>query len=133
VDPFAGQRWNNAWPERIAWHVFTIGVLGLLLLVLLISIDSLGERTANAESIRAAIPVRVEAVEPRTSHSSVRLPGVVQPGARVELGFRVDSHIARFRAEEGQRLGRISAGFQNARILMILPASSNANTSITSM
>jgi multidrug efflux pump subunit AcrA (membrane-fusion protein) len=104
VYPFAGQRWYDVWPERIAWHVFTVGVLGLLLLVLLISIDSLGERTAKADTVRAAIPVQVESVEPRSRHSSIRLPGVAQPGARVELGFRVDGHSAGFRAEEGQRV-----------------------------
>jgi len=43
MDPFTGQRWSEFKPERIAWHMFTVGVLALLLIVLLISVETLGD------------------------------------------------------------------------------------------
>jgi membrane fusion protein (multidrug efflux system) len=109
VDPFVGQRWTEVWPERVAWHLFTVGVLGVLLLILLVSVRSLGEPipppgAAAAGAGQAAVPVRVEAVRAERPVSRVRLPGVVEPLARIELGFRVDGQIERYHVLEGQRV-----------------------------
>jgi RND family efflux transporter MFP subunit len=106
MDPFSGQRWNEVRPEQIGWHLFTVGVLGLMLLVLLVSVQSLGEPPSieTGPPMRTAIPVEVEPVQERSRHSTLRLPGVVEPGSRAELGFRVDGHIAGFRVREGERV-----------------------------
>jgi len=60
MDHFDVNRWIEEWSERLAWHVFTLGVLGLLLLVLQVSVDQLGEPPSSADvgaPIRTAIPV----------------------------------------------------------------------------
>jgi hypothetical protein len=49
---YSGKRSPGEWPERLAWHVFSVGVLGLLLVVLLIAVESLGEWPPAADGAR---------------------------------------------------------------------------------
>lgn len=89
MDPFAGQRWRGVRLEHLAWHAFSGGVLGLLLLILLVSVNSLGEPVASVKAgppAQIAVPVEIEPVERGRDHTRVRLPGVADPYARVELG-----------------------------------------------
>ncbi len=51
MDPLVGQywisggfgRWLGHMPVRFAWYLFAVGLLGLLLLVLIVSANTLGE------------------------------------------------------------------------------------------
>ncbi len=74
MDPFGRNRWYDEMSERLAWHLFTLGVLGLLLLVLLISVDRLGEPPSIGAGppMRTAIPVESEVEQSRSRHSHSR-------------------------------------------------------------
>jgi hypothetical protein len=121
MDPFSGQRWSAFTPERIAWHMFTVGVLALLLLVLIVSVESLGD----PPSVEAAPPETTEApVEARRTEHGAN--GPVRDDATTDAGRAAPVRPV-------QRVSRISAGFQKARMLTMRPSSSNFITSTTSM
>ena len=67
MDPIIGNRWFAVTPERIAWHAFTLGILALLLLVLLVSVQSLGEPRPGVD---APPPERATRPEPERSGAS---------------------------------------------------------------
>jgi multidrug efflux pump subunit AcrA (membrane-fusion protein) len=108
VDPFAGQRWYEIEPAHIAWHAFSVGILGLMLLILIVSVESLGEPEASVgagPSDRIAVPVEVEPLSRSREHSRVRFPGAVEPRADVALYIRVDGHVARQQLDQGEAVG----------------------------
>lgn len=86
MENWNGNRWYDELGERLAWHLFTLSVLGLLLLVLLISVEHLGERPSvdAASPIRTAVPVEPESEPVRATHSSFRAP----PGTRIQPPWR---------------------------------------------
>ena len=54
---------------------------------------------SNASSSPPARAVRVEVVAPQEVTSSLRVPGLVEAAARIELAFRVTGFVARFDLE----------------------------------
>ena len=59
--PWNGQRRAGFTAEQIAWHVFSVSIIGLMLIVLLVSVQSLGEPNPSVEALpieRATAPKR---------------------------------------------------------------------------
>lgn len=83
MDPFSGQRWSTITPERIAWHAFTVGVLALLLVVLLVSVEILGDARAvgSPAPVQSASPGsdRPDASDGTPWHSSRSVPVSIRP------------------------------------------------------
>lgn len=72
--PRNGQRRSGFRPERLAWHLFSIGIIGLMLLVLLVSVQSLGDPDPAVEAApveRARAPTVEPLEEPGREHSAV--------------------------------------------------------------
>ncbi len=59
---------------------------------------------SNASSSPPARAVRVEVVTPREVVTSLRVPGLVEAAARIELAFRVTGFVARFDVDAGDRV-----------------------------
>jgi len=101
VDPFTGRNQFEYWHERIAWHLFTVGVLGLLLLVLLISIKGLGELQPSVDAApptRVATPANTEPIRVRSDHGCTEPPRRSQPTELLQGPKRPDASAARVRA-----------------------------------
>ncbi len=89
MDPCFGHRWLEGLPERVAWQVFKVGILGLLLMLLLIIVNSLGDSPSagDAGPPREAAPtIELEPVSHETSQtvlglSAAGLPTCVRSGA----------------------------------------------------
>jgi hypothetical protein len=60
--PRNGQRRTTFTPEQIAWHLFSVGLIGLMLLVLLVSVESLGDPKPSVDGtpIERATAPRIE-------------------------------------------------------------------------
>jgi hypothetical protein len=72
--PRNGPRRSGFSPEQIAWHLFSVGIIGLMLLVLLITVQSLGDPDPSVESApveRARAPSGESRNEPDRDQSAV--------------------------------------------------------------
>lgn len=72
--PRNGQRRTTFTPEQIAWHVFSVGIIALMLLVLLVSVESLGDPKPSVDGApieRATAPKIERPVGPARDHSAV--------------------------------------------------------------
>ena len=68
-----------------------VGVAGLF------TIMGQGENASEPPTLRREVPVQIEVVHPQTISRKLIVPGIVEPESRIELGFRVDGFILRFR------------------------------------
>jgi len=78
----------------------------LLLLALTLAVAQTACEDAPAEAADAPPPtaVRVERVRAEPITPTLRVPGIVEADARIELAFRVTGFIERFHADEGDRV-----------------------------
>jgi len=89
MDPFSEHGWSAFSPERVAWTMFTVGVLGLLLRVLIVSVDALGDPPApdvapppRAEAPEGAVPRRAMPDRDGVWRSRGARPAAPRPEAR---------------------------------------------------
>ncbi len=63
-----------------------------------------GASDAATTPARPRTPVHVETLSTKQFEATLVVPGIVEPRARISLGFRIDGFIARLEVDEGDRV-----------------------------
>ena len=76
MNPFEGQRQLEIRAEQVVWHLVSVGIIGLLLLVLLVSVSLIDERAAAGRdpATQMARPVENGEVAPASTDVSRWVP-----------------------------------------------------------